>query len=194
MSERAIPKRPGPAVLPLGGGAEAPVEEISKPRGKSRLRLIVIALGVLLITASVAGGGWYFFLAGATPEAAETTDPPIPSFVEVKPFVVSMKADDGSMHYVQLAFSMKVPGAPAVEAVTLVMPEIQDLIRQTVLGFKIDQLAASDGVDKLRQALIGGVNGLMVRSLGANKVKKLAGDGTGAKVVENIFFSNLVIE
>jgi flagellar FliL protein len=171
--------------------AEAPPEEAPKKKGKKKLILLLAV--VLLIVAGGGGGAYFYLFAGAkTASAAKETAPAKPFFVEIKPFVVTDKATDGSMHYVQLALSLKVPNEEAIAAAGAVMPEIQDMIRQKVLGFKTDDLQTQDGVNKLRAAITAGTNQVLLGAIGAPKLDKL-----GAKsgmLVSNVFFQNLVIE
>jgi len=171
---------------------ETAPEKAPKKRGK--LKLIIIVLVALIVILGGAGGGYMFLFAGgdAKQKEAKETAPPAPFFVEVKPFVVTMKAADGSMHYVQIALSLKVPNEEAVAAAGTVMPEIQDMIRQAVLGFKIDELQTQDGVNKLRTAVTTGSNKVLLVALGAQKVDKLG--GKAGMLVNNVYFQNLVIE
>jgi flagellar protein FliL len=171
-------------------------EAASEPKKKrSKLKLIIFILLPLLLLGGGGGGVYFYMFAGADDnKPKEEPELPAPSFVDVKPFVVSLKADDGSMHFAQIALSLRVPGAPAVEAVNQVLPEVQDTMRLIVLSHKADQLETSDGVDKLRVELLGGVNGVLKNALGATKLKKLTGSDTDDAVVKNVYFSNLVIE
>lgn len=170
--------------------AEAVPEEPPKKGGKLKL-LIFILLPVLLLAG---GGGAYFFLLSgpAQPSGPKEAAPAQPFFVEIKPFVVTVKATDGSMHYVQIALSLKVPNEEAVAAVGTIMPEEQDMIRQAVLGFKIDDLQTQDGVNKLRDAITTGSNRVFLQALGPQKIDKLG--GTAGMLVRNVYFQNLVIE
>jgi flagellar protein FliL len=179
----AVDKRraPEPEAVP----AEAP-----KKRGKLKLIIIVV---VALVVLGGAGGAYFFMFAGSKPsDAKKEITPAQPFFVEVKPFVVTVKAADGSMHYVQIALSLKVPNEEASAAATTVMPEIQDMIRQAVLGFKIDELQTQEGVNKLRVVVTTGSNRVLLLALGSQKIEKLG--GTAGMLVNNVFFQNLVIE
>jgi len=167
---------------------EAPPPEPAKKRRP--FLLILVAAVVLLLVG--AGGAWYFLFSGAKSATAEKSAPPLPFFVEVQPFVITMKAADGSMHYVQLSLSLKVPGPDAIPAAESVMPEILDMIRQSVLGFKVDELQTPQGVDRLRATLVTGTNAVLLRSFGPAKIRKLG--APGGALVSAIFFSNLVIQ
>lgn len=181
---RAAPADKRRAAEPETTPADAP-----KKRGKLKL-LIIIVLALVIL----GGGGAYFFLFAGSKEPAKAKEiaPAQPFFVEVKPFVVTVKAADGSMHYVQLALSLKVPNEEAVAAAGTVMPEIQDMIRQAVLGFKIDDLQTPEGVNKLRVAVTTGSNGVLLRALGGKKLDELG--GKAGLLVSNVYFQNLVIE
>lgn len=169
---------------------EPAADEVPKKRGKLKL-LIFILLPLLLIGG---GGGAYFFLMSSpeTPSGPKEAVPAQPFFVEIKPFVVTVKAADGSMHYVQIALSLKVPNETAIAAIGTIMPEEQDMIRQAVLGFKVDELQTQDGVNKLRNAIITGSNRVFLQALGAQKIEQLG--GTAGMLVRNVYFQNLVIE
>jgi flagellar basal body-associated protein FliL len=168
--------------------AEAPPPEPVKKRRP--MKLILMAVVVLIV---IGAGGWYFLVGGAKPASQSAPAPPAPFFVDIKPFVITMKAADGSMHYVQLSLSLKVPGTPAITAAESVMPEILDMIRQSVLGFKVDQLQTPQGVNRLRAVLVAGTNRVLLQSLGGAKIKELGG-GKDEALVSAIYFSNLVIQ
>jgi flagellar protein FliL len=182
--------RPAAADKGRGADTDAPPEP---PKKRGRFKLILIVL-VALIALGGGGGYYYMFMMKAKPQSgvAEKPAPALPHFVDVKPFVITVKGTDNNLHYVQLALSLKVPGEPAAKSTDAVMPEILDMIRQTVFGFKLDQLQSADGVNKLRAALVTGSNHVLRQSLGDTKVKELGGKDD--RLVSNIYFSTLVIQ
>ncbi|HEX4113000.1 MAG TPA: flagellar basal body-associated FliL family protein [Stellaceae bacterium] len=191
MARQLEKARPGTADKRKGPAAEPDAAPVEAPKHGGKRKLIILAAVVLIVL--LGGGGAYFYLfAGGKPGAPKEAAPAQPFFVEVKPFVVTMKAADDSMHYVQLALSLKVPGEEAVAAANTVMPEILDMIRQSVLGFKIDDLQTQEGVEKLRAALLVQSNRVLLQALGKDKMTKLGAKGRA--LVGNIFFQNLVIE
>lgn len=163
------------------------------PKKRGKLKLIIMLLVPLLLLGG-GGAGYFLMFSGgeAKPGAPKEAAPAQPFFVEIKPFVVTVKATDGSMHYVQIALSLKVPNEEAIAAATSVMPEVEDTIRQAVLGFKIDDLQTKEGVNKLRAAITSGSNHVLLVALGPQKVEQLG--GTAGMLVSNIYFQNLVIE
>jgi len=177
---------------------EADASEVAAPEASGGRGLFfwikIAALGLVVLLA--AGAGWYFFLGGRGNPGAETKvepEPSLPFFVEIKPFVVTMPNAEGQMHYVQLGINLKMTGAAAGDAVAAVLPEVQDSIRQAVLGYKLEDIQTADGVDKMRQLLVARVNGVLEQALGRERVKRLSTRGDGA-MVQNIYFTTLVIE
>ena len=172
------------------GGAAA--SEASGGRGLF-FWIKIAALGLVVLLA--AGAGWYFFLGGrGNPGATAKVEPEpaLPFFVEIKPFVVTMPNAEGQMHYVQLGINLKMTGAAAGDAVAAVLPEVQDSIRQAVLGYKLEDIQTADGVDKMRQLLVARVNDVLQHALGSERVKRLSAREGG--MVQNIYFTTLVIE
>jgi flagellar basal body-associated protein FliL len=167
---------------------EAPPPEPAKK--KKPFKLILIAVVVLLAIGGA--GGWYFMFSGTKSGASEKPAPALPLFVTVKPIVITLKAKDGSMHYAQLAMSLQVPSAAAITSADAVMPEIVDMIRQSVLAFTADQLQTPQGVNQLRAALVDGANMVLLKSLGEAKIAALGGQKS--RLVSALFFNNLVIQ
>lgn len=152
-------------------------------------------IAVLAIAIGACAGGAYWFLAPrqaspiANNHAAE-----LPLYLEIKPFVVSIANDAGSPHFVQLGINLAVPGKDAGNTITGLLPEIQDALRQTALAFKVEDIVTPAGVDKLRLAMLSAANRLLAQRLGAEEVKRLSGAQPDGRVVENVYFSTLIVE
>src|ERR1700691_1198580 len=142
-----------------------PAERTGKRRG------LFFWVKIAIIVVVVAAGGaaaWYFLLGGRahfSPAVRGAPEPALPTFVEIKPFVVSMSAAEGAPHYVQLGINFKMVNSAAGEAVVAVLREVQDAIRQTVLGDKLEDIETPAGVDKMREALVKQVNDVLSRAL-----------------------------
>ena len=126
---------------------QAAALDLDEPRGRSSL--LKWGLIGLVVLALIGGGGavWYFFLGGKehfAPKEAKQAEAPLPYFLDLKPFVVSMPNSSGTPHFVQLGMSLQLPRSAAGEMVTAVLPEIQDAMRQTLLGFKNRRSANPD--------------------------------------------------
>jgi flagellar basal body-associated protein FliL len=155
----------------------------------------VIALAGVLLAVVVGGGAGYlyFFQPKVAVRAGAEPDAPAPVYLELKPFVVSlMMSGDDATHFVQLGATLTLSGAPAGKIVEAYLPEVEDTMRQTVLGFKIGDVTTAAGVDKLRAAMTANVNRLLLQRLGAARIER---ENSGEKnLVRNVFFSTLVVE
>ena len=170
---------------------------LDEPRGRSPL-LKWGLIGIIVLLVLGAGGAvWYFMLGGkahfAPPEHKEV-EVPLPYFVELKPLVVTMASTTGTTHFVQLGLSLQVPRAAAGEMITAVLPEVQDAMRQTLLGYKSDELQNTDGVNKVRQALLKHLNEVLARVFGPDRVAKITDGQPNHDVVQNILFATLIVE
>lgn len=164
-------------------------------RGGSRKWLL---LGIVALVVIGAGGGaaWYFLLGGRGGGAAaqQKVETPLPYFLELKPFVVTMTGSNGNSHFVQLGISLQLPRPAAGEMVTALLPEIQDAIRETLLGFKSDDLQSPEGVAKVRRALIHHLNEVLAAALGPERVAKVTDGGPNPTFVQNILFPTVIVE
>jgi flagellar basal body-associated protein FliL len=169
-----------------------------KPKaGRRRGRWFWVAMGLLIVLAAAGGGAWYFYISDPARRLSEkppVDDRPLPSYLEIKPIVVSMVSTEGIFHYVQLGLNLTLSDTAASEMVAAVMPEIQDVIRQTLLGFKVDDVATAVGIDNVRGALLANVNQVLLQRLGAERVRRLKGGEGKNGVVQRIHFSTLVVE
>lgn len=176
---------------------QAAALDLDEPRGRSPL--VKWGLIGVVVLALIGGGGavWYFFLGGAAhfgAQQAKQVEAPLPYFVDLKPFVVSLGSSSGTSHFVQLGISLQLPRTAAGEMVTAVLPEIQDAMRQVLLGFKSEDLQSPDGVNKVRKVMKQHLNEVMARVLGPERIAKLT-DGTGSnEFIQNILFSTLIVE
>jgi flagellar basal body-associated protein FliL len=176
---------------------QAAALDLDEPRGRSPL--VKWGLIGILVLALIGGGGavWYFFLGGAAhfgSQQAKQVEAPLPYFMDLKPFVVTLGSSTGTSHFVQLGISLQLPRIAAGEMVTAVLPEIQDAMRQILLGFKSEDLQSPDGVNKVRKIMKEHLNEVMVRVLGPDRITKLT-EGTGSnEFIQNILFSTLIVE
>jgi flagellar protein FliL len=169
--------------------------DIDEPRGRSSLMKWVL-IGIFAL-ALLGGGGfaaWYFLLGGHAPKEAKEAEAPLPYFMDLKPFVVSMPNGSGTSHFVQLGVSLQLPRSAAGEMVTAVLPEFQDAMRQTLLGFKSDDLQSSAGVDKVRKAMTEHLNQTATRVLGPERIAKLTAGAPNQVFVQNVLFATLIVE
>jgi flagellar basal body-associated protein FliL len=166
--------------------------------GTSSRRLVLSWKLMLLLAAALAalssGAVYWYLRARPAPTAVVERAPELPFYLELKPFVISIVNSAGIPHFVQLGLNLALSGKDAGGAVGAILPEIQDTLRQTVLGFKVEDIVTPAGVDKLREAMIADINRLLLRRLGAAEVKRLSAESPNGKVVANVYFSTLIVE
>jgi flagellar basal body-associated protein FliL len=163
--------------------------------GGSLFRSWKMLVLLVVVVAAIAGGAGYWYLAPRqTPQLAKDRAPALPFYLEVKPFVVSVATGYDTPHFVELGVNLALPGSDAGNAVTAVLPEVQDAMRQTVLAFKLEDIVTPAGVDKLRAAMIASANRLLLQRLGADQVGRLTGGKPGGRLIQNLFFSTLIVE
>lgn len=169
-------------------------------RGDRRSFLSGKLIAILIALIAVIGGGagyWFFFLGESSKgkDAQNTVaEAPLPFYLEMKPFVVSVANNSGTPHFVQLGLNLTLPDPAAGNVITAMLPELQDAMRQTVLTFKVDDIVTPAGIDKMREAMLTNVNRALLQRLGADRIKRLVGSDANKGVVQNILFSTLVVE
>ena len=169
--------------------------DLDEPRGRSSLlKWVLIALIALLLLGGGGFAAWYFLLANRAPAQPKEVEAPLPYFLELKPFVVSLPNKSGTPHFVQLGISLQLPREAAGEMVKAVLPEFQDAMRQTLLGYKTDDLQTPAGVDTVRKAMTEHLNQTATRVLGAERIAKLTAGAPAPLFVQNVLFATLIVE
>lgn len=161
--------------------------------GRSLRTLILIALVLVLLIAGGGGAYLYFWRRPADHgKPAAKMHAPLPFYLKLKPFVVSLNNGSGTPHFVQLGVTLSLSGPALSPLIKAVLPEVEDAMRQSLLAFKVEELTTPAGVDKLRQAMIGKVNHVLRQRLGAARIKEASGGKMDA--VRKIYFTTLIIE
>lgn len=165
-------------------------------RRSARLLIMVALLLVLVLVLVGAGGGAFYFFFWHRPAGhgryAARQEAPLPFYLTIKPFVVTMGGGDGGSHFVQVGATLTLAGPALGALIKAVSPEVQDAMRQTILAFKVADIMTPAGVDKLRKAMTAKVNRVLLRQLGAGRIKAIAGGGADA--VRNVYFTTLIVE
>jgi flagellar basal body-associated protein FliL len=171
-------------------------EDAEPPRKGSWIKLAVMALVGLLVLGGAGGAVWYVLLGGKAylSGANKKAEAPLPYFLELKPFVVSVPSKAGPSRFVQLGLSLELAGADSGTLITAVLPQVQDSIRQTVLGFKADDLQDQASLEKVRQAILANLNKALLGDLGAARIEKAAPGKPTNAMVHAIYFSQLIVE
>jgi flagellar basal body-associated protein FliL len=172
-------------------------DEDERPKRRSWLKLMILGLVGLLVVGGAGGAVWYFLLGGKaylSGGANKTAETPLPYFLEMKPFVVSVPSKAGPSRFVQLGLSLEMAGAASGALVTAILPQAQDALRQSVLAFKADDLQTQDGLEKVRAAMLAGLNKALFTNLGAERIEKTAPGKPAEQMVHAIYFSQLIVE
>ena len=138
-----------------GGAADG--AEAAPP--KSKLKLIIIAVGVLAIL----GGGattWFFLRHGEAEqhsEAAPSGKPP--SFVEVPEMMVNLVGNPGErVQFLRLKVVLEVKEEKQIEAIKPTMPRVTDVFQTYLRELRPTDLAGSAGLFRLKEELTKRVN------------------------------------
>lgn len=169
---------------------DANAEATEEGGKKSKKTLLLIIIGVVVVLLLGGGGALTYFMLSADPDAEVVEE--APSRVEAiytkirtlegKPmFVVSLKAVDGSPHYMQLYVEAKSRDAAVDEAMKLHMPLIVSRLNSLFSGQDFDELRTLDAKRKMQQDALELVQGIMQ-------------DKIGQAGVESILFTNLVMQ
>jgi flagellar protein FliL len=173
-----------------------PTDEAAPRRGWfSPVKIVLLAVVVLLVAA--AGGGYYYyqFVMRKAPHGAQAVkkEPPLPYYLEVKPFVVSMGGSGSETHFVQIGIDLTLSGAAAGNLVNAMLPEVQDTLRLSALSFKVNDITTPAGVDKMRGRMIADLNRMLLQHLGAARIAQVNGSGD-KDLIRHLYFSQLIIE
>ena len=127
---------------------------------KNKLKLIIIAVGVL----AVLGGGaatWFFvFRHGDEEQHAEAAPPPKPpAFVDVPDMMVNLAGAPGErVQYLRLKIVLELKEEKQIEAIKPTMPRVTDIFQTYVRELHPSDLNGSAGIFRLKEELTKRVN------------------------------------
>ena len=168
---------------PAAAGAEA------KPDGKMKL-IIIIVIAVLLAVGLSVGGTWFFLSKkndGAAEEAkAAAAEPAVPVkqaaiYEELAPAFVVNFNHQGRARYMQVSVALMTRDQAALDALKVHMPVLRNRL---VMLFSSQDFAS----------LITPVGKEMLRQQATASVQELAQKETGKVTVEQVLFTNLVLQ
>jgi flagellar protein FliL len=137
------------------GGAEG---EAATPK-KSKLKLIIAAVGFLVILGG--GAGWLFLMRGHGGEEvhAEAPPPKPPAFVEVPDMLVNLVGAPGErIQYLKVKLVLEVKEERQVEAIKPSLPRVTDLFQTYLRELRSSDLNGSAGLFRLKEELTKRVN------------------------------------
>ncbi|MCY1505176.1 Flagellar basal body-associated protein FliL [compost metagenome] len=171
-----------PAPLPTSLGGE------TRPAGKLKL-IIIVAVAVLLAVGLSVAGTWFFLhkSADAQSEPAEASaegGAPVkqPALYEVlaPAFVVNFSLD-GRQRYMQVSVALMARDAAQLKALKAHMPVLRNRLVMLFSGQDFNNLTTPVGKEMLRQQATA-------------SVQELAQKETGHTVIEQVLFTNLVLQ
>ncbi|WP_315766720.1 MULTISPECIES: flagellar basal body-associated protein FliL [unclassified Bradyrhizobium] len=140
-----------------GGAGEA---EQGAGAPKSKLKLIIMAVGVLALLA-MGGAGYFFFFGHKSEEQhAEAAPPPKPpAFVEVPDLLVNLVGNPGDrVQYLKVKVVLEVKEEKQVEAIKPTLPRVSDIFQTYLRELRPSDLNGSAGLFRLKEELTKRVN------------------------------------
>jgi len=159
----------------------------AKPGGK--LKLIIVIVVVVLLAVGVSVGGTLYFLnkdapkSGAETASAEPTVPvKLPAiYEELAPAFVVNFTHNGRARYMQVSVALLVRDQAALDALKVHMPVLRNRLVMLFSGQDFETLITPVGKEMLRQQATA-------------SVQELAQQETGKLTVEQVLFTNLVLQ
>ena len=140
------------------GGAGADGAEAAPP--KNKLKLIIMAVGLLAVLGGGAATWFFFFRHGDDEHHAEAAPPPKPpAFVDVPDMMVNLAGAPGErVQYLKLKIVLELKEEKQIEAIKPTMPRITDIFQTYVRELRSSDLNGSAGVFRLKEELTKRVN------------------------------------
>jgi flagellar FliL protein len=136
--------------------------------GKRRGALLIGGIGCLLCGLA-AFGAWQMGLLErlrvaldpAVPRQAEPARLPRVTgivFVDMPDMIVNLAADEGRLRYMKLRFSLQLDDPTDAEATKAMTPKILDAVQLYLRALKVEEVAGSQGLQRLKEELKARVN------------------------------------
>ena len=140
------------------GGAGADGAEAAPP--KNKLKLIIMAVGLLAVLGGGAATWFFFFRHGDDEHHAEAAPPPKPpAFVDVPDMMVNLSGAPGErVQYLKLKIVLELKEEKQIEAIKPTMPRITDIFQTYVRELRSSDLNGSAGIFRLKEELTKRVN------------------------------------
>jgi flagellar protein FliL len=140
------------------GGAGADGAEAAPP--KNKLKLIIMAVGLLAVLGGGAATWFFFFRHGDDEHHAEAAPPPKPpAFVDVPDMMVNLAGAPGErVQYLKLKIVLELKEEKQIEAIKPTMPRITDIFQTYVRELRSSDLNGSAGIFRLKEELTKRVN------------------------------------
>jgi flagellar FliL protein len=128
--------------------------------GKNKLKLIIMAVGLLAVLGGGAATWFLFFRHGDEEHHAEAAPPPKPpAFVEVPDMMVNLAGAPGErVQYLRLKIVLELKEEKQIEAIKPTMPRVTDIFQTYVRELRPSDLNGSAGIFRLKEELTKRVN------------------------------------
>lgn len=157
-------------------------EEIKKSPAKGKKWLMIIAIISLVL---IAGGVAAYFLIAKKPPTAdkeeEKEQPPKPAFyLSLDRFVVNIAKSKRS-RYLQLNVDVLVREEKLIQTLQTHLPKIKNNLVFLLSNLEEEQIFSAEGKDTLRKQVL-------------KEIQNIMEEETGKPAVEDVFFTNFVVQ
>jgi flagellar protein FliL len=157
---------------------QQPIVTVKSGRMK---RILLIALGLIVLLGAGGAGAYYYFLQKPGPNAPAKAAPSVPPvFFPLESMTVNLQSDD-TMHYLRIGLTLKLPDQKAQAALTERMPEVRSHILMLLSAKRPDDLAGIDGKRELAKELL-------------ETVQKTGGTPDSPARVQEVLFTEFVVQ
>lgn len=168
---------------------QTPPESKSQPAGKSRLKLIILLVGALLLAICLSVAGTWFLLSkgGNDKQAGEEVAQPAASgkqqavYTPLMPAFVVNFNHQGRQRYMQVSMTLMGRDQAALDALKVHMPLLRNRLVMLLSGGDFEALSTPMGKEMLRQQVTA-------------SVQDVAQKETGNLAVEQVLFTNFVLQ
>ena len=167
--------------------AQDPAGAEAKPAGKLKF-IILIVVALLLAVGLSVGGTWFFLSKGAAKSEVEaaSAEPGLPVkqmaiYEELVPAFVVNFTHKGRPRYMQVSIALLVRDQAALDALKVHMPVLRNRLVMLFSNQDFESLITPVGKEMLRQQATA-------------SVQELAQQETGKVTVEQVLFTNLVLQ
>lgn len=165
-----------------GKEAKSKDEAADEAQPKSKLKLIIIIVSMLLLVgASV--GGTLIFLSGGKPEVVEVSGPVKgdPRYIELHPAFTVNIDDQGEARFLRIKLAVMTYYKEVEDALDFHRPAVRNTVVVKLSSQEFGKLREPTGRDLLRDELLAAI-------------KSIIEQHTGEATIENLFFTDFVIQ
>ena len=134
--------------------------EGAAPKRRFSLKLILIAVGGLVVLAGIGGGGWYFFFSHHTGTASAAAQVKPPIFVDMPDVLVNLSSAGGGerTQYLKVKIALELPDEAVQAQIQPLMPRLPDTFQTYLRELRPTDLDGSAGLYRLKEELTRRVN------------------------------------